>query len=319
MQEIGTGQSLSQNGEMSRRKGRPKKNTQESRTENSEEQTAIAAQTGKRKRTHTARKPKQNKQKQKQHPKQNTIDITTLFTSNVFTDTAGHANAPDQPGFTESVKTKALTQLLASIPNEGKAAAKQDRDILMDATKAFTGQGSCRSDGMGGWKLRGMKSSLTHYQVLGTAFMRNRETGGDQPLGGLCADAMGLGKTVMMIANMVNGKPLDKNAECKTTLIVASATLISQWASELKKHCEEKTFKGIVKYCAGHRMDSQDAVPFLKSKDVVLTTYHEVMRSFPKPEYPLEIQTVEEKKRWWNAYFAETKGPLHSMKFHRVV
>lgn len=38
-----------------------------------------------------------------------------------------------------------------------------------------------------------MISSLTHYQMIGAAVMRRRETGDAEPRGGLLADAMGLG------------------------------------------------------------------------------------------------------------------------------
>ena len=72
-----------------------------------------------------------------------------------------------------------------------------------------------------------MKTTLKHYQILGTAFMRRRETGSDRPRGGIMADAMGLGKTLMSLANIVNGKPKGKG-KLRTTLIVASPSLLDQ-------------------------------------------------------------------------------------------
>lgn len=67
-----------------------------------------------------------------------------------------------------------------------------------------------KADGKGGWKLKGMVSSLFHYQVgkplhqinpvnlitiklLGAAFMRDRENGKERPYGGFQADEMGFG------------------------------------------------------------------------------------------------------------------------------
>ena len=44
-----------------------------------------------------------------------------------------------------------------------------------------------------------MKTSLKAYQVLGSAFMRRRENALEEPKGGLVADQMGLGKTLMML------------------------------------------------------------------------------------------------------------------------
>jgi SNF2 family DNA or RNA helicase len=51
----------------------------------------------------------------------------------------------------------------------------------------------------GNWLVKGMKTSLKGYQVLGSAFMRRRENAAEEPLGGLMADQMGLGKTLWVI------------------------------------------------------------------------------------------------------------------------
>ena len=63
----------------------------------------------------------------------------------------------------------------------------------------FDGRGSVRSDQSGNWTVKGMTTSLKNYQVLGSAFMRRRENALEEPRGGLMADQMGLGKTLMMI------------------------------------------------------------------------------------------------------------------------
>lgn len=44
-----------------------------------------------------------------------------------------------------------------------------------------------------------MRTTLKHYQVLGVAFMRDRENESHEPRGGILADEMGLGKTLMML------------------------------------------------------------------------------------------------------------------------
>jgi SNF2 family DNA or RNA helicase len=53
--------------------------------------------------------------------------------------------------------------------------------------------------------------------------------------------------------------------------------------------------------------------------DIVLTTYAEVMRSYPKNEPPIECQTVEEKIAWWKDVFETQRGILHRMRWLRVV
>lgn len=38
--------------------------------------------------------------------------------------------------------------------------------------------------------MKNMRSTLSHYQMLGVSFMRERETAGIEPAGGIVADAM---------------------------------------------------------------------------------------------------------------------------------
>lgn len=52
---------------------------------------------------------------------------------------------------------------------------------------------------------------------------------------------------------------------------------------------------------------------------MILTTYTEVLRSYPKCEMPLECQTKEEKAAYWMAFYEKNRGVLHRIKFLRVV
>lgn len=107
---------------------------------------------------------------------------------------------------------------------------------------------------IGNWLVRGMKSPLKHYQILGVSWMRERERGDSEPRGGILADGMGkcrfpenqqgpnvfesvadarsplagLGKTLQTLANIINGKPRGKDKGPKTTLIVATPSLLTQ-------------------------------------------------------------------------------------------
>lgn len=123
---------------------------------------------------------------------------TSLFNSDVFQQQAG-ADAIEQPTATSRKKEDALKELIASVPTEDYKKAKSDINNLLVATKDFDGRGSVKADGSGLWLVKGMKTSLKNYQVLGTAFMRRRENASDEPKGGLMADQMGLGKTLMML------------------------------------------------------------------------------------------------------------------------
>lgn len=120
----------------------------------------------------------------------------SLLYSDVFRQQADE-DAPEQPTSSATNKADALKELIASVPIEHKKTAKDDMAALLRATKAFDGRGSCKIDRNGMWKVKGMSSSLKHYQVMGTAFMRERENDFHEPKGGLMADQMGLGKTIM--------------------------------------------------------------------------------------------------------------------------
>jgi hypothetical protein len=122
---------------------------------------------------------------------------SSLFGANVFEQQAGE-NEREQPTFSSRKKQDALKELIASVPIEDKKQARSDMAVLLAATKDFDGHGSVKASG-GNWLVRGMKTSLKGYQVLGSAFMRRRENAAEEPLGGLMADQMGLGKTLWVI------------------------------------------------------------------------------------------------------------------------
>lgn len=135
--------------------------------------------------------------KSKREADQAVKQVTSLFNSNVFEQQASRL-AAEQPSFRSRRKDDALKELIASVPVGDKKKAKSDMNILLNATKDFNGKGAVKADG-GLWRVKGMSTSLKPYQVLGTAFMRRRENDFSEPRGGLLADQMGLGKTLMML------------------------------------------------------------------------------------------------------------------------
>lgn len=121
---------------------------------------------------------------------------------------------------------------------------------------------------------------------------------------------------VVMLANIVNGYP-GKKAECKTTLLVASRALLTQWSREVELHTDGQLT--MMKYGAGTRIDSNCSFDVLYHHDIILTTYGEIMKSYPKNEPPVECQTIAEKTAWWKKTWEQERGPLHRMMFLRVV
>jgi SNF2 family DNA or RNA helicase len=255
--------------------------------------------------------------KEKKAISQGLHQATSLMTSNVFVDQAA-ADAPEQPGFTSRNRKDALKQLIASVPLESQKAVKIDWKAVRGAASDFTGRNSASPDGTGLWAIKGMKTSLKPYQLLGAAFMRRREGAEEEPRGGLMADQMGLGKTLMMLANIVNGLP-PANAPVRTTLLVASPNLLTQWDREVNTHTAEKPGLKVMFYRAGTRLDSNQVFEILRQHDIVLTTYSEVMRSYPKNEPPVECHTTEQKLAWWKETYEKGRGVLHRMQFFRIV
>jgi hypothetical protein len=122
--------------------------------------------------------------------------LNSLLGSNVFEQQAGE-DAAEQPSFVSGVKADALKEIIAGFSNNDKES-RHDVHALKAATMDFNGRGSVKAD-KGLWKVKGMETSLKPYQLLGAAWMRRKENGVQEPRGGLLADQMGLGKTLMML------------------------------------------------------------------------------------------------------------------------
>jgi SNF2 family DNA or RNA helicase len=94
------------------------------------------------------------------------------------------------------------------------------------------------------------------------------------------SDDMGLGKTVMAICNILDGRP-NPLSKTKATLVVAPSSLLTQWMAEIDKHAEPGMLGRVMLYRSGSRLVTNDPEADLSIEGVVITSYHEVLRSFP--------------------------------------
>ena len=116
-------------------------------------------------------------------------NVLSLFHNDIVGDAQANHGREAQPGFASTNKRDALKELIASIPADQRKPYAADTKSLADACKIFRhhGQGSMHADGAGGWRLKGMRTSLRPHQLLGTAWMRKRENAAHAPFGGLVA------------------------------------------------------------------------------------------------------------------------------------
>ncbi len=134
-------------------------------------------------------------------------------------------------------KKSQMTQLLASVP-EGFDIHRRanDKREIEEAARRFGYHRVKAKDGR--WLVKGMNTALLNHQLIAADWMLSREFASSEPYGGVVADAMGLGKTVTMLAVMAANTPSerDKARGRRITLIVVPASTISQWMSEIQKH-----------------------------------------------------------------------------------
>lgn len=105
----------------------------------------------------------------------------------------------------------------------------------------------------------------------------------------------------------------------KTTLIVATPSLITQWMEEIEKHVQPKVLGRILRWHSGSKINSNDVLEDLKGYDIILTTYEEVRKSYPVYEPPMHLVGEQAKNDFWAKLYREKVGALHMMKFRRVV
>ncbi|KLO20367.1 hypothetical protein SCHPADRAFT_897662 [Schizopora paradoxa] len=92
--------------------------------------------------------------------------------------------------------------------------------------------------------------------------------------GALCADSMGLGKTLTMIALILATKSDISVEYSNATLIVVPLSIMSNWETQIKEHCQKDAISSYVYYGTGRSIDTDQ----LKKYDVVITTYQVVTK-----------------------------------------
>ncbi|KAI0074381.1 hypothetical protein K474DRAFT_1626028 [Panus rudis PR-1116 ss-1] len=120
------------------------------------------------------------------------------------------------------------------------------------------------------WQLRSA-GAKTFYFNLATKTPQSEAP----PLGrgALCADSMGLGKTLTMLALILATKSDVPTDFARTTLIVVPLSILSNWEKQIEDHVKPGALTYCVYYGSGRNLSAAE----LKKYDVVITTYQTVV------------------------------------------
>jgi hypothetical protein len=86
----------------------------------------------------------------------------------LIADAQANQDKPDAPGFTSYRRKDALKELIASMPADQQKIYTADKTAIDKACRSFSGVQSIKARGSSGWLLKGMRSALQNYQLLGT-------------------------------------------------------------------------------------------------------------------------------------------------------
>ncbi|KAH0536030.1 hypothetical protein FGG08_007079 [Glutinoglossum americanum] len=193
--------------------------------------------------------------------------LHSLFFTDAIAQRQAQGDFGEAPVIGEKLhKDRMLKELMASVPKEHKRLVTNDKMQVLKASKNF-GYGAVKAF-EGKWLLRGMKVG--------------RELGSREK-GGILADAMGLGKTLQMLATMV-GNPPDPGAAARATLLIVPSSVIEQWQDEIRTHVEEDFFKRVLHF----KKSKEIPLSILQTCDVIITSYTEILASYPYPSYGKE-------------------------------
>lgn len=241
--------------------------------------------------------------------------FNSLMSSSTLVDAANNRAMSPKPRNDEVNNQAYFEHMVEGLPMSDPL--RQDKNHLKECIKILSRGRKILPAGNDRWAIEGMESSLPHHQLQGAAFMKRREIEDAAPFGGICADTMGLGKTLETIA-LMTCNPSKRIDKLKCTLIVAQSSLVDQWEAEIKKHAPDP-FPHIVVHKAPSLLKDDILKMALKNSDVLLTTYHEVVKSFPKAQPPEDLTSPEGLISWWEEVWKEDCGLLHREFFYRII
>ncbi|KJZ77813.1 hypothetical protein HIM_02990 [Hirsutella minnesotensis 3608] len=225
--------------------------------------------------------------KQKGRPKatmrkqSNVTSLLRILQDGILTEPGNmaHTVTTDMPDIKASTHEEQFALIKKSIPAgaDNRRLKTQSQD-LQEAVKLFGYKMVKAQDGK--WLYKQMKTPLLNYQITATAWMIKRELGKTGPFGGLLADGMGMGKTIMSLACISGNPPSEKEMKRygKTTLVVVpNLSVAINWRDEARKHCKDPIHTWVSIYSA----KDKSPVGQLREMSLLITTYSELVRQYP--------------------------------------
>ncbi|PHH85929.1 hypothetical protein CDD83_10982 [Cordyceps sp. RAO-2017] len=228
------------------------------------------------------------------------------------------ANAPLMPAIQASLQEKQFALIKRNIPagTDTRRTQSQEADVK-EAVRMFGARKIKAADGK--WQYTKMEHPLFSYQLTAVAWMVKRELDRVKPHGGVLADVMGLGKTVMSLA-CVTANPAEQEdiaESSKTTLVVVPNIIVAMnWKEETRRHCKDKIRDYVAIY---NRKDDKPLGPRDKTL-VLITTYSELVSQYPKDKDIKELaQTHRRSPAAYERAFMKKMGVLFGIKWYRVI
>ncbi|KAL6901430.1 SNF2 family N-terminal domain-containing protein [Trichoderma evansii] len=247
-----------------------------------------------------------------------TANGNSYFLSNGLSSSANDVPLLPAESIKASTHADQLAQLKASIPKncDTRRKSTQEQD-LNEAIKIF-GYKKVEADD-GNWRLKGMKTAMRCHQITAVAWMVKRELARMGPFGGLLADAMGMGKTIMSLACIIGNPANDEHITkfCRATLVVVpSKTVALQWQAEARRHYSEPYNHMAITYDR-QREDLHEACT---QSLIVIVTYKELILQYPDS---MTLKLLAEKYGTDDiSYYRELDkivGPLFRINWYRII
>lgn len=157
-----------------------------------------------------------------------------------------------------------------------------------------------------------LQGTLREYQKRGVSWLQYLEKLG---LNGCLADDMGLGKSIQVIAQLVNEKEL--NQKVTPTLLIAPTSVVGNWQKEIEKFAPH--LQTLIHHGSSRLKEEQEFINICLQYDVIITSFT-LVRKDEKLLKSIVWQRIvlDEAQNIKNPQAAQTKAILKLQALHRL-